>query len=145
MRGRGRADRSRPAHNNSVNGIFVWQNTDRHHVIERFVAFHNGQAGIEHGAYLNSYVYRNVILVGNFLAGVLLHAKADHPGSLRFEDVSIDGRGITNFGFLGAEPPLDGGPAVICNPTITGVTDSDYSLDYSGDSIPDRFDVQSGC
>ena len=133
------------AHNNSVNGIFVWQNTDRHHVIDEFVAFHNGQAGIERGAYLNSYVYRNVDLVGNSLAGVLLHAEADHQGSLRFENVSIDGRGVTRFGFLGAEPTLDGRPAVICNATISGVTDADYSLDYSGDSIADRFDVQSGC
>lgn len=133
------------AHNNSVNGIFVWQNTDRHHVIDRFVAFHNGQAGIEHGAYLNSYVYRNVQLVGNSLAGVLLHAEADHEGSLRFENVTVDGRGITSFGFLGAEPSLNGGPAVVCSASITGVTESDFSLDYSGDSIEDRFDVRDGC
>ena len=131
------------AHNNSVNGIFVWQNTDRHHLINRFIAFHNGQAGVEHGAYLNSYVFRDMQLVGNGLAGVLLHAGADHQGSLRFEDVTVDGRGITSYGFLGAEPVLEGGPATICDPSITGVTDSDYALDYSGDSLDDRFSVQS--
>ena len=76
---------------------------------------------------------------------ILLHAEADHQGSLRFEHVSIDGRGVTRVGFLGAEPTLDGRPAVICNATITGVTDADYSLDYSGDSIAVRFVVQSGC
>ena len=133
------------AHNNSVNGIFVWQNTDRRHVIDRFVAYHNGQAGIEHGAYLNSYVYRNVDLVGNSLAGVLLHAEAGHHGGLRFENVMVDGRGITNFAFLGAEPILDGGPAIVCSPSITGVTQSDYSLDYSGDAIGDRFEIRDGC
>ncbi|HSO49654.1 MAG TPA: hypothetical protein VLS86_03840, partial [Acidimicrobiia bacterium] len=133
------------AHNNSVNGIFVWQNSDRRHVIDRFVAFHNGQAGIEHGAYLNSYVYRNVELVGNSLAGVLLHAESHDQGSLRFENVTVDGRGITNFGFLGAESTLDGAPVIECGPSITGVTESDLSLDYSGDSIEDRFEVRDSC
>lgn len=133
------------AHNNSVNGIFIWQNTDRHHVIERFVAFHNGRAGIEHGAYLNSYVYRNVDLVGNSLAGVILHAESDHQGSLRFENVKVDGRAITNFGFLGAEPILNGAPAIVCSPSITDVSESDFALDYSGDSLDDRFDVRESC
>ena len=133
------------AHNNSVNGIFVWQNTDRHHVIDRFSAFHNGRAGVEHGAYLNNYVYRNLQLVGNAVAGVVLHAEADHPGSLRFENVTVDGRDITDFAFLGAEPTLHGGPAVVCSPSISGVNDDDFALDYSGDSLADRFEVSYNC
>ena len=84
-------------------------------------------------------------LVGNSRAGVLLHAEADHQGSLRFESVTVDGRGITRYGFLGAEPVLEGGPATICGASITGISDSDYALDYSGDSLDDRFSVQNGC
>ena len=41
------------SHNNKVNGIFVWQNNPGKSVIDRFVAYHNGKAGIEHGAYKN--------------------------------------------------------------------------------------------
>ena len=133
------------AHNNSVNGIFVWQNTSRRHVIDRFLAFHNGRAGVEHGAYLNNYVYRDLQLVANTLGGVVLHAEADNQGSLRFENVTVVGRGVTRFGFLGAEPTLNGGPAVVCSPSISGVTDSDFALDYSGDSVADRFNITQNC
>ncbi len=60
------------AHNNETNGIFVWQNTtgdpDRNHVIDGFTAYYNGKAGIDHGAYNNSYVYLNLTLQGNEVA-----------------------------------------------------------------------------
>jgi G8 domain-containing protein len=133
------------AHNNAVNGIFVWQNTDRVHVIDRFVAYHNGNAGIEHGAYLNAYVYRDVTLVGNAEAGVQLHAESSDRGDLRFERTTIDGAGITRFGFLAFEATLNGAPAVVCSPAISGVRREDFALGYSGDSLEDRFDVRSSC
>jgi hypothetical protein len=57
------------AHNNRGNGIFVWQNTggedDENHVIEDFTAYYHGKAGVEHGAYGNSYVYRGLTLLEN--------------------------------------------------------------------------------
>lgn len=53
------------AHNNAGHGIFVWQNTTGSHVIERFSAYLNGRPGIAHGAYSNSYVYRDIVLRGN--------------------------------------------------------------------------------
>lgn len=53
------------AHNNVVNGIFVWQNDNNPHVVDRFVGYRNGWNGIEHGAYGNPYVYRDALLVGN--------------------------------------------------------------------------------
>lgn len=36
-------------------GIFVWQNGGGHHIIENFTG-----SGIDHGAYINNYEYRNV-------------------------------------------------------------------------------------
>ncbi len=57
------------AHNNSSHGIFVWQNTagdeDKNHVIDGYTAYYNRSAGIDHGAYGNAYVYRNLTLLEN--------------------------------------------------------------------------------
>ena len=53
------------AHNNTGHGIRVWQNVSAAHVIERFTGYYNGLAGILHGAYVNSYVYRDLTLLDN--------------------------------------------------------------------------------
>ena len=53
------------AHNNASHGIFVWQNSTDNHVIDGFTAYHNAKAGVSHGAYRNSYTYRDLTLVGN--------------------------------------------------------------------------------
>jgi hypothetical protein len=50
------------AHNNAFAGIFVWQNVREPHRIRDFTAYHNGTAGIIHGAYANSYHYRDLDL-----------------------------------------------------------------------------------
>lgn len=80
------------AHNNNVNGIFTWQNDSVHHVVDRFVAYHCGKAGIEHGAYTNNFVYRNCSLFGNPW-GIALHSVAsnDQP---QFVRVHVRGPGI---------------------------------------------------
>lgn len=46
------------AHNNRGAGISSWQNTSGDHVVADFVSYRNGQ-GVVHGAYLNSYTYRD--------------------------------------------------------------------------------------
>lgn len=61
------------AHNNKVDGVFVWQNNTRAHVVDHFITQGSGQAGIEHGAYGNRYVYSDFTLREDRL-GVLLHA-----------------------------------------------------------------------
>jgi hypothetical protein len=61
------------AHNNLNNGIFVWQNNSEVHPVDGFTAYYNGKAGIEHGAYENSYQYSGLTLVGNEVA-VISHA-----------------------------------------------------------------------
>lgn len=54
------------SHNNDSNGIFVWQNgSTQGHIIDKYVGYRNRQAGIEHGAYGNSYRYRDSLLVEN--------------------------------------------------------------------------------
>jgi hypothetical protein len=81
------------AHNNVGSGIFAWQNTPRVHVIERFTAYHNGEAGIAHGAYNNRFTYRDSVLHGNQSGAVLLHADSwGGPGSpLQFVNLTCDG------------------------------------------------------
>jgi hypothetical protein len=57
------------AHNNRSHGIFVWQNTpgetDENHVIDGYTAYYNATTAIDHGAYGNSYVYKNLVLLEN--------------------------------------------------------------------------------
>ncbi|MEN8238965.1 MAG: hypothetical protein ABFR53_07165, partial [Actinomycetota bacterium] len=57
--------RGNVAHNNVGHGIFVWQNSREGHVIEDFTAYYNAKSGVSHGAYRNSYTYRDLVLLGN--------------------------------------------------------------------------------
>ncbi|MDX1621920.1 MAG: Ig-like domain-containing protein, partial [Nitriliruptorales bacterium] len=87
------------AHNNKVDGAFVWQNSTNVHVIERFDAYHNGEYGLDHGAYNNQYQYVDVTLLGNGSGAVSQRAlskpepdaRADGYG-LAFESVVTDGK-----------------------------------------------------
>ncbi len=87
-------------------GIFVWQNTERDHVITGF----NGD-GVDHGAYSNSYTYRNIDV--SYMEAIALgysvhdssigtvttgrHNKIAEGNSILFENVSI-GTFIVNNG-----------------------------------------------
>ena len=53
------------AHNNVGHGIFVWQNSREAHLIEGFTAYYNAKSGVSHGAYRNSYTYRDLVLLDN--------------------------------------------------------------------------------
>jgi hypothetical protein len=64
------------AHNNLANGIFVWQNNDETHPVDRFTAYYNGVSGVEHGAYENSYQYTDLTLLENGTS-VISHAFGD--------------------------------------------------------------------
>ena len=77
------------AHNNRADGIFVWQNSSDLHLIEDFAAYHNGAVGIDHGAYVNRYQYRDLDLFGNGLADISQDA-GSMPGVFRG-----DGYGLT--------------------------------------------------
>jgi hypothetical protein len=86
------------AHNNRQNGIFVWQNNDGNHVIQDFVAYNCGKQGIRHGAYGNTYLYRNVFISGCREASVEVFAIS--ASNLRFESMRCDGRGVSINGFV---------------------------------------------
>lgn len=93
------------AHNNRVDGWFIWQNTGNvHEVGFGSVIYYNGGVGIEHGAYLNAYAYRDIILYGNRIAGVRLRA-VSHPKTsspLTFDRMYIDQAGMSEFAVINA-------------------------------------------
>jgi hypothetical protein len=122
------------AHNNARNGIFVWQNNTSGHFNERFTAYHNGFAGIEHGAYSNGYHYRENVLYGNKTAAVYLHAESQTaPPPLSFEHPYIDGAGITQNAVLLAKPVLINlPPAVWCGATIEDLKGPEFLVEYGG-------------
>lgn len=90
------------AHNNLARGIFVWQNTggdaDGNHVIDGLTAFYNEFAGIDHGAYGNAYVYKNLTLLDN-ATGSDLGTKqfgAIESHALGKQSLTVDGPGATD-------------------------------------------------
>jgi hypothetical protein len=85
------------AHNNQRDGIFTWQNTSNLHVIENFTAYYNSDNGIEHGAYANSYTYRDITLYGNLTSGFFLHSSSGGVNPQTLENLNIDGAGISPY------------------------------------------------
>ncbi|WP_224364523.1 DUF4082 domain-containing protein [Hyalangium versicolor] len=101
------------AHNNKIDGIFAWQNDHQPHVISNFVGYHNGEAGIDHGAYSNGYHYESSKLYGN--GKTALHMKAVSPGvdefghlRLRFDNLIFDGGGQSPDLILSDDHNADG-------------------------------------
>ena len=137
------------AHNNKRDGIFVWQNVIGGHFLDRFTGYHNGYAGIEHGAYTNEYHYRDSVLFGNYQAGLVLHATSKEklpPTS--FERSYVDGAGVTKNAVL-LESPLntDQPPTVWCGATILNLTGPAIFVNYTGadSTIPERLDIKAAC
>jgi hypothetical protein len=127
------------AHNNAGHGIFAWQNTGKVHVITRFTAYHNGGAGISHGAYNNPYVYRDSTLHGNGAGAVILHANSGFGSSpLLFENLVCRGAGRSDYlvvadrhnGSLGAQPVQFAG----CS--FSGAGKAAFGWTYEGDNGP---------
>ncbi|WP_315817001.1 PA14 domain-containing protein [Paraflavitalea speifideaquila] len=104
------------AHNNH-NALRVWQNSTRNHVIDDFIAYHNG-VGIFHGAYANNYTYNGGIYYGNTL---LIKAASSNSNRVRLENITVDGAGIIDHGIEVIHSPLPGDkPVFIRNVTIRG-------------------------
>jgi hypothetical protein len=122
------------AHNNARDGLFVWQNATGGHNIDRFTAYHNGSAGIEHGAYTNAYHYRDAVLYANRSAGVILHAASlDQPPPLSFERPYVDGGGITLNAVLLAKPTIvDQPPTLWCGASLVGLKAVPFLVGYTG-------------
>lgn len=80
----------------SAHGIFTWQNDGGNHVIDGFVG-----GGIDHGAYSNSYLYKNVVVpyvevhatgwsVEDSDIGFIISRKHQVEGTVTFTRVSVD-------------------------------------------------------
>lgn len=74
------------SHNNKNDGIFIWENDNHIHIITNFTAYNNGYAGIEQGAYINTYKYLDCKLINN-KNGILLHCLSSTAGNIQFERV----------------------------------------------------------
>lgn len=103
------------AHNNVADGILVWQNTGAtEHVVQGFVGYHLGDAGITHGAYTNDYTYRDTLIYGAAGTGVSLEATSrSFAEPISFDGLVVDGadlggdgiqtarhKQVTTWGFL---------------------------------------------
>ncbi|MGH2784111.1 MAG: hypothetical protein ACRDJ1_02510 [Actinomycetota bacterium] len=135
--------RDNVAHNNKVDGIFTWQNNLGPSVIDRFVAYHNGKAGIEHGAYKNVYQYKNSILYGNGTAAVIIHAVAGQSNpTMSFKNLLCDGAGRSNYVVLferHTAPPAKHTQIVGC--TLKGYKKAAFGLLDNSAKQPDNVDV----
>jgi hypothetical protein len=85
------------AHNNRVNGITAWHNNDLPHVISRYTAYHNGRAGILHGAYTNGFHYVDSVLYGNRFAAIDSHALSLSAPLLTFTGIRCDQAGLSPY------------------------------------------------
>ncbi len=122
-------DQGNLAHNNLVDGIFVWQNDSRDHRIINFTAYYNGASGIEHGAYVNDYLYQDITLYGNRITGFSLVARSRDPQpnpGLRIVRAYIDAGGtpyaLTTGGHLStAAQPVYIQSSTFLNYTVAGI------------------------
>lgn len=87
------------SHNNEANGFWVWQN-QRASTVADFVVYHNGLYGISHGAYNNSFIYRNGTVYGSGEASIRFSANG-----ATYENLTIDGGGVTEVGILTGRHP----------------------------------------
>jgi hypothetical protein len=139
-----RFDTGNTAHNNAVNGIFVWQNDSLDHQILNFVAYYNGKAGIEHGAYVNNYLYQNVSLYGNASVALKVHAltRPNGPHSLGFVNSYFDAAGH-QYAVMTGDHSTAGGPVYFIGDTFTGYTVAGIHLAASSGSAADNLDIDA--
>ncbi|HEX2374394.1 MAG TPA: G8 domain-containing protein, partial [Actinomycetota bacterium] len=142
------------SHNNLVDGIFVWQNNGQAHDIQDTTLYHNGEYGIDQGAYVNAYHYRAVTLYGNGEAGLNLRAGSGGGRGLRFDDLLVDGAGISEHGILADDHTLDtdGGPTQFSATELRGSTGAavamgpaevPYAIDFTDSNVP-TYEVEGG-
>jgi hypothetical protein len=105
------------AHNNKISGIFVWQNDNNSHVIDRFTAYHNGEKGIEQGAYANAYHYRDSVLVANGEDNLIHHSNSRFNDALGkpagYSRIKFYAKGRTGTHIAKATSNLSGSHAIV--------------------------------
>ena len=84
--------RNNVGHNSRGSGTFVWHNGNTFHDVSGLVAYRNRFAGIDHGAYNNSFQFSNCLLVDNGDHGIHLHSGSRRsPTLLTFKNCVVDG------------------------------------------------------
>jgi hypothetical protein len=133
------------AHNNESNGAFNWQNDRDIGVARRFIAYHNGAAGVYQGAYRNPYRFKHAILYGNLLAAIKLPAVSRHV-PLRFSDSILDGAGLSDYAVVTDDHKIAAGvPTEFVRCAFRGYRHSAVWIasDRDGKGIPDLIDLVS--
>ncbi len=128
------------SHNNKVHGIFTWQNTDEIHPLRRISSFHNGGAGMAHGAYVNPYRYAESVLYANGAASVLMHANSskalDGHGAI-LEGLHCDGAGLHDYAVVVVKHSLAGTtPTVMRSCAFMGYRKAAVGFVYEGANGP---------
>jgi hypothetical protein len=126
------------AHNNAADGIFAYQNNGSAHVISRFRAYHNGRAGIEHGAYKNRFTYQDSALYGNLEAAIVIHALSKPAPRIRMNRLVCDGAGLSDHAVVMTRHFIDGDPVEITGCTFRGYKKAAFACTFNGNSNPDR-------
>jgi G8 domain len=118
------------SHNNALHGAFNWQNDSRRHDIKDSVFYYNGEYGIDHGAYLNTYHFSGVTLYGNGEAGLNLRAGSRGGRGLRFDDLLFDGAGISQHGIVADDHTLasEGDATVFSRTELRGSTGPEVAM-----------------
>lgn len=119
------------AHNNKALGIFGWQNTSFDHVIEDFTAYRNGRAGILHGAYLNFYLYRNIVLTGNVQWAFMGHALSSNLPSMPDKNLIIEDLISDGPLLIASHQQTSLRPVFYRRCTFTGVTYNEVNVNQS--------------
>ncbi|MGQ0671112.1 MAG: hypothetical protein ACT4PO_15875 [Actinomycetota bacterium] len=117
------------AHNNSKQGVFVWQNASVVHLVRRLLCYNNGSYGIDHGAYIDPFQYIDCTLIGNGLGGVLQHAGQTILVH-KYEGLVVDSAGRAPYGITITKHSLGPpGRPLFLDCAIEGYTLSTVNLD----------------
>jgi hypothetical protein len=119
------------SHNNAVDGVFNWQNDSRRHHFNQTTTYHNGEFGLDHGAYLNTYQFNGLTSVGNGEGGINLRAATRANGPpLSFTDVLVDGEGISEYGIIADDHtlPPENGPTRLREALLRGAREADLRM-----------------
>src|SRR5215216_3297580 len=119
------------SHNNALHGSFNWQNDSREHDVEDSVFYYNGEAGL------------------NLRAG-----SRDGDRGLRFDDLLIDGGGISEHAVLADDHtlPAENGATQFSRSELRGSTGAAvamgeaevaYAIEFTDSNVP-SYDVEGG-
>lgn len=136
------------AHNNRGNGLGVWQNNANDHVVTDFVSFHNTN-GIQHGAYLNRYDYRDGLVFGNQIGIKQDALGGSSDNQLRFDRLDVGSVRIDQHNLDSSAPAIYRNTRVRDGVVVdedandgSGIIEFRYDCDHTHIMLtPDDFDL----